>query len=68
MPGENLYHIMLYRIYLAGAGFELTTLMAIGTDCIDNCKSNNHTITTTPEKHNRTTQNLKEMNNRNPTS
>jgi hypothetical protein len=28
------------------AGFELTTLVVIGTDCIGNCKSNYHTITT----------------------
>ena len=28
-------------------GFELTTLVVIGTDCIDSCKSNNHAITTT---------------------
>jgi hypothetical protein len=27
--------------------FELTTLMVIGTDCTESCKSNNHTITTT---------------------
>ena len=28
-------------------GFELTTLVVIGTDCTDSCKSNYHTITTT---------------------
>ena len=28
-------------------GFELTTLVVIGTDCTCNCKSNYHTITTT---------------------
>ena len=27
-------------------GFELTTLVLIGTDCIGSCKSNYHTITT----------------------
>jgi hypothetical protein len=27
-------------------GFELTTLVVIGTDCISNCKSNYHMITT----------------------
>jgi hypothetical protein len=27
-------------------GFELTTLVVIGTDCIGNCKSNYHTIMT----------------------
>ena len=29
-------------------GFELTSLVVIGTDCIGSCKSNYHTITTTP--------------------
>ena len=29
---DKLNHIMLYRVYLAG--FELTTLVVIGTDCI----------------------------------
>ena len=29
------------------AGFELTTLVVISTDCIGSCKSNNHTTTTT---------------------
>ena len=44
---DKLYHIMLYRVYLVWAGFELTTLVVIGTDCIGSCKSNYHTITTT---------------------
>ena len=30
------------------AGFELTTLMMIGTDCIGSCKSNNHITMTAP--------------------
>jgi hypothetical protein len=36
VPGENhrLYHILLYIEYTSpGAGFELTTLVVIGTDC-----------------------------------
>ena len=44
---EKLFHIMLYRIYLAWAGFELTKLGVIGADYIDSCKSNYHTIMTT---------------------
>jgi hypothetical protein len=32
---------------LAWTGFELTTLVVIGTDCIGSYKSNYHTITTT---------------------
>jgi hypothetical protein len=31
---SKLYSIMLYRVHLAWAGFELTTLVVIGTDCI----------------------------------
>jgi hypothetical protein len=38
---------MLYRIHPDWAGFELTTLVVIGTDCIGSYKSNYHTITTT---------------------
>ena len=37
---DKLYHIMLYR------GFELTTIVVIGTDCTGSCKSNYHMITT----------------------
>jgi len=31
---DKLYHMMLYRAHLTCAGFELTTLVVIGTDCI----------------------------------
>jgi hypothetical protein len=30
------HHIMLYRVHIACAVFELTTLVVIGTDCIGN--------------------------------
>jgi hypothetical protein len=53
--GENhrpvASHIMLYRAHLAWAGFELTTLVIIGTDCIGSYKSNYHTIMTTMTPH-----------------
>ena len=35
---------MLYLVHLTWAGFELTTLVVIGTDCIASYKSNHHTI------------------------
>jgi hypothetical protein len=38
---------MSYRVHIAWAGFELTTLVVIGTDCICRYKSNYHMITTT---------------------
>ena len=44
---DTLYHIMLYRVHLAWAGFELTTLVVIKTDCIGSYKSNYRTIMTT---------------------
>ena len=42
---DKLYHIMLYTSPCSR--FELTTSMAIGTDCIGSCKSYYHTITAT---------------------
>ena len=44
---NTLYHIMLYWGYLAWAGFKLTTLVVIGTDCIGSCISNYHTTMAT---------------------
>jgi hypothetical protein len=51
---DQLYQIMLYRIHVTppGAGFELTTLVVIGTDCIGSYKSNYHTTTTAPKTYN----------------
>ena len=42
---DKLYHIMLYTF--PWAGFELTTSVVIGTDCIGSCKSNYDMITAT---------------------
>jgi hypothetical protein len=32
---DKLYHIMLYRVHLVWAGFELKMLVVIGADCIE---------------------------------
>ena len=45
---DKLYQIMLYWVHVAWAGFKLTTLVVICTDCIGSCKSNYYTITTAP--------------------
>jgi hypothetical protein len=42
---DKLYHIMLYSS--PWSIFELTIWVVTGTDCIDSCKSNYHTITVT---------------------
>ena len=57
VPGENhwsvanhwqtLSHIKLCRVHLIWTGFELTTLVVIGTDCVASYKSNYHMITAT---------------------
>ena len=44
---DKLYHIMLYQVNLTWVGFDLTTLVVIGIECICSHKSNYHTITTT---------------------
>jgi hypothetical protein len=44
---DKLYHIILYLVHLALTGFQLTTLVVIGTDCIGSCKSNYHMIMAT---------------------
>ena len=47
---DKRYHIMMYRIHLAWAGFELTNLVVVDTYFIGSCIYNYHTITasTTP--------------------
>ena len=44
---ENCYHIMMYRVHLAWAGFELTTLVVLDTDFTGSCIFYYHTITAT---------------------
>ena len=46
---SQVYNIMLYRVHHTWAGFELTTLVVMGTDCRCTCILNSptHTITTT---------------------
>ena len=41
---DKLYEIKLYRVHLPWAGFELTTLVVIDTDCTGSCKSNYNII------------------------
>jgi hypothetical protein len=42
---DKFYHIMLYRVHPSWVGFELTTLVVIGTVFLNSCISNYHTIT-----------------------
>jgi hypothetical protein len=43
---NKLYSTMFYLVPSPLAGFELTPLVVIGTNCIGSCKSNYHTIMT----------------------
>jgi hypothetical protein len=50
---DKLYHNVVSRVHLAWEGFELTTLVVIGTDCIGtfcSYKFNYHTTTTAPSE------------------
>ena len=56
VPGENHWSVTshwqtlshkLCRVHLIWAGFELTMLVVIGTDCVASYKSNYHIITAT---------------------
>jgi hypothetical protein len=42
---DKLYHIILYTS--PWSRFDITTSVVIGTDCIDNCKSNYHAVMAT---------------------
>ena len=44
---DKLHHMMLYRVHVVWAGFELTTLVVIGTDYTDSWKFNYHMIMAT---------------------
>ena len=44
---DKLYHLCCIEYTLPWTGFELTTLVAIGTNCTGICEFNYHTITTT---------------------
>ena len=48
---DKLYLIMLYRVHLTRAGFELSMLMVIGTDSIGSCKSTTIRPRPTPWLH-----------------
>ena len=41
---DKLDPIMLYRVHLAWAEFELTSLVVIDTDCTGSCKSSYHRL------------------------
>jgi hypothetical protein len=45
----KLYHNVVSTTHLHEWDFELTSLVAVGTDCIGSRKSNYHTITTTTD-------------------
>jgi hypothetical protein len=59
--GENQQPVVSH--WQTWVGFELTTLMVIGTDCMGSCKSNYNTITTTAAPNNTMTKRKMTSNN-----
>ena len=46
----DYYDIILHRVHDAWAGFELTTSVVMGIDCIGSCSPNYHAITNKTER------------------
>jgi hypothetical protein len=46
-PATSHWLTLSHNVYIAWEGFELTTLVVIGIDCIGSYKSNYYAITTT---------------------
>ena len=46
----DYYDIILHRVHVAWAGFELTTSVVMGIDCKGSCPSNYHAITNKTER------------------
>jgi hypothetical protein len=44
---QTLWHNVVYQVHITWVGFELRTLVVIGTDCIGSCKYNYYAIMTT---------------------
>ena len=58
---KSLVNIMLYPVHPSWVGFEITTLVVLGTDCLGSYKSKCHTFTTaTTERKKESTERERE--------